>query len=71
MALAGIPVGLWDEFSGMVDADVRVKVVDAPPVLSVFLVRTIWAKYMQAFGGDLTCIGLTILVGGIWYIVRR
>lgn len=70
MARAGVAVGVWNRFVGMVDAHVRMKVVGAGPVLRL-PVRTIGALYMQAFGADLTCIGLTIVISGIWYIVRR
>ena len=58
-------------FPGMCRADVVVKVINPSPVLRLFFKGAVRAQLMHAYYGDLTCVGLTISLFGIWYFVRR
>ena len=68
---AGVSIWRRDLFAGMLHSDVRVEVVGANKVLRSVRRRAKGTQYMQAFWGDLTCVGLTLVAIGGWYIAQR
>lgn len=66
-----VAFGFRDAFIGMRCTNMVVKVINPLPIFRLLCIRTVRAALMHAYYGDLTCIGLTISLCGIWYIVRR